>query len=117
MNRQRRPTGPLWPTPPKWKERVIKTMDERRVSKADLARALAVSSTAISDLLGPESKSSRLVPRVHRALGLPPPAPPSTDPRAIDALLAELLDLWPTLDDDDRAMLMSIARRVRPDQH
>ncbi|HWO17789.1 MAG TPA: hypothetical protein VNO30_03405 [Kofleriaceae bacterium] len=93
-------------------------MKARDASKADLARLIAVSSTAISDLLGPEVESSRLVPRVHRALNLPPPAPPASDGKIeTDALLHELIEIWPTLDNEDRRILISIARRANSRTH
>jgi hypothetical protein len=49
----------------------------------------------------------------RRPSGPPSSAPPANDGNVgIDAVLRELLEIWPTLDDDDRETLISIARRL-----
>lgn len=118
MGRQSRPTGPFWPTPAKWKAWIEQVMADKGVTQADLHRETGASTAAISDLFN-ESKNvrqSRLVPAIHRALGLPeplPPAPRKRDERERDELLRELLELWLDLAAPDRELLMSLARRAR----
>lgn len=94
-------------------------MVEKGVSQADLYRTLGVSPSAISDLFSPKKniKQSRLVPKIHKALGLPDPqapAPRKGEERERDALLRELIDAWPDLDEDDKELVMKVARRVKP---
>jgi hypothetical protein len=75
MVRQKRPTGTLWTVDDSWKRDVTARMKEKGISRADLAReirALGVSCTpsAITILFRKETKQSRLVPYVHKVLGM-----------------------------------------------
>jgi transcriptional regulator with XRE-family HTH domain len=114
MANQRRPAGPYWPTPPKWKTWITRVMVEKGVTQADLHRATGASTTAISDLFKDKTKQSRLVPKIHKALGLDPPtAPAPKENEERDELLRELIDAWAQLVDEDRDLLIQIARRAR----
>lgn len=89
-------------------------MEEKGITQADLHRATGASTTAISDVFKEKTKQSRLVPRIHRALGLDPPQPPAPgNGEERDVLLRELVDAWADLPDEDREILMSFVRRAK----
>jgi hypothetical protein len=50
-----------------WREAVLAKMSEKNCSRADLARQLGVSRTAVNDVL---SDTSYLVPKINEALGI-----------------------------------------------
>lgn len=75
MSRQTRPTGHFDRASVAWKLRVLARMDEKGVSRADLARQVGCKVQAISLLLGkkgtkPVESSSKLVAPINKALGL-----------------------------------------------
>jgi hypothetical protein len=96
--------GAQWPITPAWKAAIRARMAELGVRPADLARLVGTSTAQIS-LLFSSARSSAMAPRIHEALGLPPPrlAP-------LDHVRAELDDLWPLLSADDRDLILHAAR-------
>ena len=116
MSNQRRPSGPKWPVTPEWRAHVLEVMAARGVSKAELSRRIGVSDAAITLLLPERAgarvpKSSALVPAIHRVLGIAVPVAPQISTE-IDAVRAELDAAWPSLSEDDRRMLLDVARRL-----
>lgn len=103
---QRRPKGHMWPVSPKWKSDVQKLMDEQGISRAQLSRLCKTSDAAISDLFNAKTETSRLVPYVHKALGLPPPA---MMPIFLEEQRAHLEAVWPNLSEDDKRVLVDTA--------
>lgn len=118
MARQRRPIGPLHRASVEWKLSVRRVVDgPGGMSRAELARAAGTTTATISQLLGPESdppteSSSKLLPAINRALGLPDLFDGNPDV-VIDNLHDELTRAWPTLDATERAVIaMIVARRT-----
>lgn len=68
-----------YPIDAAWKAEVRRLMEERGLSQARLATQIGVVPSAIVFLFERSTKSSRMVPAIHEALGLlPPVAPPAT---------------------------------------
>lgn len=110
MAGQRRPKGPLWNTPPEWKNQVLVAMEVKRISRADLSRLVGVSDAAITQLFRATTKQSRLVPDINRAVGM---TPPSQSNGETDGELAELIEIWKQLDPEERKVLWGTARVLR----
>ena len=64
----------MWTVDKAWKDDVRALMKRNEISQADLARTLGVSPASLTFLFKPDTKQSRLVPAIHKALGLPTPA-------------------------------------------
>ena len=103
---QRRPKGHMWPASPQWKADILKLMEAKRISRAELSRRCKASDAAISILFKPETETSRLVPYVHKALGLPPPA---MMPIFLEEQRAALESVWPNLSEDDKRLIVDTA--------
>jgi DNA-binding CsgD family transcriptional regulator len=101
MVRQSRPSGPGWPVDAKWKTDVRAAMEEAGISNSELGRRLGVSQSAVSQMLGRRSATSRLKPGVHRELGWPPP----TSSGAPDEMLRRINHHWPSLTPEQRALV------------
>lgn len=99
----------MWPTPPEWKTEVLRLMDEKRISRADLSRLCKVSDAAITVLFREETATSRLVPQVHRALGL---VPPKMMPITLDKYRQHLEMVWEDLTEDDKRLLIDTALKI-----
>lgn len=104
MSNAQQPRYP-WPTPPQWKQRVLRRLEEIGMTKADLARAIKTTTANMSILLEGPTKSSELVPAIHRALRWPPPQTYWHDER--DLLKAEIDAHWDNLTDDERKLIIS----------
>lgn len=98
----------MWPATQEWKNKVLKLMRDKGISRAELSRRAGVSDAAITVLFRSTTKTSRLVPVVNGAVGLPPPAMTPVD---LDERRAELDALWPSLSEDDRKLLLDTARK------
>jgi hypothetical protein len=96
----------MWPATSDWKAAVLKIMEDKKISRAELSRRCRASDAAISILFRPETETSRLVPYVHKALGLPPPA---MMPIFLDQQRATLEAVWPNLSDDDKRLIVDTA--------
>lgn len=84
-----------------FKDSVQAALDARDMSRSDFARALGVTRGAITQFFG-EQESSTLVPAICELLGLPRPGV-SDD---------ELARLVATLDDDQRRVMLDLARQL-----
>lgn len=73
----RRPSRQAYPIDAAWRADVRKILKERKLSQAWLARQIGVVPSAIVFLFEKSTRSSRMVPAIHEALGLVPPAPPA----------------------------------------
>lgn len=62
------PTGPAYPVTKRWQAEVERRLDEKDMSKADLAREVGCKPPSITSLLKPGAKQSRLVPRINKVL-------------------------------------------------
>jgi lambda repressor-like predicted transcriptional regulator len=111
MPRQRRPSGPAWTVDETWKDDVRAAMRSKGISRADLARQIGVSPSAITVLFRPETKQTRLKPLIHRALGFV--APESSPAVARDALYIRMMSVWPHLSDAEREHLITTGELLR----
>jgi lambda repressor-like predicted transcriptional regulator len=111
MPRQRRPTGPAWTVDDTWKDDVRVAMRKKGISRADLARQLGVSPSAITVLFRPETKQTRLKPGIHRILGFV--APESSPAIARDELYVRMMSVWSHLSDAEREHLIATGELFR----
>lgn len=100
----------MWTVDKAWQEDIRAVMERQGVSQADLARALKVSPGSLTLLFKPETRQSRLVPAIHRALGLALPTTTRVDER--DELRQRLDDIWRALTPAQREILVSVAAQM-----
>lgn len=96
--------GPAYPVTEKWKDAVHERMRELGIRQADLARALDCTNSSLHALFQPNTKQSKLVPLIHKALKWPAPQPINTSPDAM-----EILDLLGKMDDEFKRQLLEQA--------
>lgn len=99
----------MWPATKEWKAKVLELMEQRGISRAELSRRIRVSDAAITVLFRPETETSRLVPAINSAVGLPQP---SMVPVEADVIRAHLDSIWPNLGEDDRRLLLEMAVKI-----
>jgi hypothetical protein len=73
-----------------WKELVLRTMQEKNISRADLARELGVTRGLITKMFG-NQVASALVPKICDLLKIPPPLSPTEETAPRDVRIANLL--------------------------
>lgn len=112
MSRQRRPRGPFYIVDDVWKSGVKALLEKRGISQAELARRISASPGSIVLLFKPETVQSRLVPAIHKVLGLDPPIEGATIAQRDDAK-RRLDRIWNEFGEDDRAALLSVAERFQ----
>lgn len=83
-------------------------MDELKISRADLARRLKVSKSAITTLFSPETKQSRLVPAVHRILKSPLPSVVGSESQTIDSITQN----YELLSDENKQVISDLIRKL-----
>lgn len=86
-------------------------MEKHGVTQADLARQLNVSPGSLTGLFKAETKQSRLVPAIHRALGLAPPPPTRVIER--DEARQRLDRIWRELTPEQREILLSVGAQMK----
>lgn len=101
----------MWTVDRAWKDDVRALMKRREISQADLARTLGVSPASLTFLFKPETKQSRLVPAIHKALGLPTPLTTRVDEG--DDLLERLQKIWRDLTQEQRELLLAVAAQMK----
>lgn len=114
---QRRPKGTFKTATIAWKLRVRERLDEIPMTRTELAKAVNVSTAAITQLLGREDEqpkktsSTKLKPSIHEALGWPAPTDDADEEPPRDPLQAKFLRAWPHLDDTERQLIELIVER------
>lgn len=109
----------MWPIDDAWRERTLARMDSMGYNFLRLATEIGCKPAAISQLFdrgnrnpGKRPKTSRLVPAIHKVLGLPPPSTTSAD-----ISTAFIMENLPRLDEKDRetvrALIASLATKTR----
>lgn len=117
---QRRPKGDLYIATVDYKQRVLDELVAKKWSRADFARAIGVTTAAVSQFFGPEGSSlkksqTRLMPKINKAFKWPLPEKPTapiSEDTPIDELRARLLAAWGDIDENDRQILEAIANRA-----
>jgi len=112
MSRQPRPRGRFVSVDNVWKADIKALLERRGISQAELARRIGASPGSIVLLFKPETVQSRLVPAVHKVLGLEPPADATTITERDDAK-RRLDRIWNEFNDEDRAALLAVAERFQ----
>lgn len=106
MVRQKRPRGPLWTVDDDWKRDVLAAMVSKGISRADLARRIGVAPAAMTVLFRPTTKQSRLVPAIHRELGMVETTSAVSAIERDDAF-KRLQRIWKALSEKEREHLIS----------
>lgn len=88
--------GTAYPIDAEWRRRVEARMAEKEWTRAELARQVKCSRSAITELFDEAQKQSSLVPAVHRVLGWDPPAPIFFSPDAQE--VQSLYEMLPAFD-------------------
>lgn len=112
MSRQRRPSGRYYPVDTIWKADIKALLEKRAISQAELARRIGASPGSLVLIFKPDTVQSRLVPAIHKALGLDPPIDAPTISERDDAK-RRLDRIWHEFSDEDRAALLAVAERFR----
>lgn len=74
------------------------------MTQAELAERVGVTPSAITVLLQPQTKQTRLKPKIHKALGLVEPT--NTPAAAKDTLFNRLVRAWGDLSETEREHLV-----------
>lgn len=110
--KQTRPTGPARAVTDRWLEDVQRAMAAQQppMTPAELSRRVGVSTAAMSDLLTGKRKQTRIMPAIHRVLGM---VEPETD-RGVtrDAAVRRFLRAWADLSEEDRESVLQLAERL-----
>ena len=101
----------MWTVDKEWKDDVRALMKRKGISQADLARTLKVSPGSLTLLFKPDTKQSRLVPAIHRALGLTTPVTTRVDER--DELRQRLKRIWRDLTPEQREILLTVGAQMK----
>ena len=72
--KQPRPSGPFFQIGEAWKADIKALLERRGMSQAELARRIGASPGSIVLIFKDETVQTRLVPAIHKALDLDPPA-------------------------------------------
>lgn len=110
------PSGQFFPVDEAWKKDVLQRMRDKGISRADLAREIDVDPAALTNLFKPwvdattgkpkkTKQQSRLVPKIHKALGMVEPEQ-SVIAIANDDAFRRLKKIWSKLTDEQREHLI-----------
>lgn len=91
---QQRIKGVVWPTTSTWKTAVRQAMAEQGIDGVELGKRCGVGKSTISALLSEHAQGSRLVPKIHQALGWSAPSAPG-EAAQITGVIAENWDSMP----------------------
>lgn len=99
--------GPAYPVTKEWKDAVRGRMRELGYDQKALARRVRCAQSTLAEMLAEEAVQSSIVPRIHAALGWPPPGLPIASPDA-----GEMAYLFPRLPEDIREAMLAQARAI-----
>lgn len=116
MSRQPRPRGRYVSVDDVWKADIRALLEKKGVSQAELARRIGASPGSIVLLFKPQTVQSRLVPAIHKVLGLDPPAEATSIAERDDAK-RRLDRIWSDFTPEDRAALLAVAERFQRHRH
>lgn len=100
----------MWAVDDAWRDDIRALMKRKGISQADLARAASVMPSAITLIFKPETMQSRLVPAIHKVLGLPPPT--TTVVLERDEARVRLEKIWRELTPEQRELLLSLGAQM-----
>lgn len=110
MPRQTRPQGPYFTVDAVWKSDIRALMEKRGISQAELARRIGASPGSIVLLFKNTTVQSRLVPAIHKALGLDAPTTTTISDR--DDARRRLDRIWRDLTNEERELLIAVGARL-----
>ena len=96
----------MWAVDEAWKNDVSERMKERGISRSDLARLVGADPASITVLFRDSTKQSRLVPKIHKALGMADTTAPVVAIARDDAF-RRLEKIWRDLSEKERAHLIA----------
>jgi hypothetical protein len=111
MPRQTRPRSNYVTVDEAWKSDIKALMAQRGISQAELARRIRCAPASITLLFKPATDQSRLVPAIHKVLGLDPPSGATISQR--DDAKRRLDSIWDSLSTADREVLLTVASRFK----
>ncbi len=115
MPRQSRPRGPFYAVDSVWKSDIRALMERKQISQAELARRIGAVPGSLILLFKPETIQSRLVPGIHKALGLEPPTSTTISER--DDAKRRLDRVWRELTPEERELVLAVAARFHRTPH
>lgn len=110
MARQSRPKGRPWPVDDAWKRDVLARLETDGISRAQFARDLGVTPSAITVLFRPATESSRLKAKIHKLFGWLPPEPGEGVPK--DEIYSRLMRGWKKLSKSDQTFVLATVDRL-----
>lgn len=113
MARQTRPQGPYFAVDTVWQADIRALLEKRGISQAELARRIGASPGSIVLLFKPSTVQSRLVPAIHKVLGLD--APTTTTISERDDAKRRLDRIWRDLSTEERELLIAVGARLHRD--
>lgn len=111
MPRQPRPKGPFYAVDPVWKADIRALMERQEISQAEMSRRIGCAQSALNLLWQPQTVQSRLVPAIHKALGLE--APQTTTISERDDARRRLDRIWRDLSADERELVLTVAAKFK----
>ena len=87
-----------------WRKRVIRALEVKEWSRAELARRAGCPASTITELLNGDAHQSPYIPAIHVALEWTPPLPPLMTEQG-----EQLMDAWQRLDEVGQARLLERA--------
>jgi transcriptional regulator with XRE-family HTH domain len=107
---RKRASRPLYAVNQAWRDAVKAEMAKQDLSVTDLAEAVGISHSMISQLLDDKgkAKSSKHVPKIHEVLGLPPPQ----EVQAMTPLQFRWMQLYGQLDEAAMLRLLELGETM-----
>ena len=98
-----------------WKADIRALMERQQISQAELARRIGAVPGSLILLFKPETIQSRLVPAIHKTLGIEPPQSTTISER--DDAKRRLDRVWPHLTPEERELVLAVAARFQRVPH
>ncbi len=115
MPTQRRPRGPFYAVDSVWKSDIRALMERQQISQSELARRIGAVPGSLILIFKPQTIQSRLVPAIHKALGLEPPTSTTISER--DDAKRRLDRVWRDLSPEERELILQLAQRLHRPPH
>lgn len=99
-----------------WRREVEEKRIEKGWSRSKLAEEAGIAPSVLTEMLeiGSKQRTSRHVPRVHKALGMPAPKPLTAT--SLDPVRHEIDTGLDTLDQEGLRAVLAVIQRMRPDR-
>ncbi len=111
--KKKRPQGSPEAIDEAWKRKILermRSMESGPMTRADLARAVGVTPAAITILFQPETRSTRLKAKIHKALGLVAIEP--TPAVVKDPNIRRVLRRWGDLSEANQELVLGLIEQL-----